>query len=110
MLNLIAAKVFAFCFLFSLLAYGFGPVYCVAVFITFIHVKVLPVDQNTNGAVFAENASLNLVNSRSQDQNAGFVFFPEKILRNCIGRLSLPRYQASRTKVSTLPRPSTNNI
>jgi hypothetical protein len=110
MFNLVAAKVFAFCFLFSLLAYRFGPVYCVAIFITFINVKVLPIDQDTNGAVFAENASLNLVNSRSQNQNAGLVFFPEKILRNCIRRLSLPWYQASRPKVSTLPRPSANNV
>jgi hypothetical protein len=67
MLNFVAAKVFAFCFLFTLLAHGFCPVYCVVVFIIFIHVDVLPVDQDTDGTVFAENAGLDFVDSSSED-------------------------------------------
>ena len=110
MLDFVPTKLFTLRFLFSLLTYWFCPVYCVAIFIIFVNVQVLSIYQHTYCTVIAENASFDFVYSRSQDQNTGFVFFPEKVLRNCVSRFDFPWNQTARSQITALPHPSSDNI
>lgn len=82
----------------------------IGVFIVFVRFEVLPINKNTYHTVLTKNASFHLINSRRKNENARLVLLPEKVLRNSICRLNLPRNQPSWLQISSLPHPPTNNI
>ena len=110
MLNFGSTKIFCFWFFRNFLAQRFYPVDSVGILIVFINVEILPVYQYTYGTVFAENTGFDLINSRGQDQNAGFIFFPEEMVGDSVGWFDFPGNQTSRTEITGLPHPSTDNI